>query len=404
MSSPPRYNHGQQFLTGNQPGIGGRLKVEPADFFVEEIPLYTPAGEGPHLYVTIEKTGISTYAAIKQLAQALGISPHLIGYAGLKDAQAVTRQTLSIESMTAEAVAGLAIPKIQILEMKRHTNKLKAGHLSGNRFRIRVRDVEREALPQAEMILETLIRRGVPNFFDAQRFGTRGNTDRLGEAIVRRDNVEFVAEFLGRPQTHEMLAVQAGRQLVDEGRWTEALALWPQKLADERRVLTAISKAGGRLEDVFKVLNKKLQIFFVSAFQSLLFNQLLTDRLETLDRLEPGDAAYIHHKGASFIVEDLAAEQPRADQFEISPSGPIFGSKSLLAQQEPGQRELAKLAEYRLTPDDFNLPGLKIRGTRRPYRFPIKAGKIDWDDGLIISFELPSGAYATRVMAEIMKN
>ncbi|HMQ51069.1 MAG TPA: tRNA pseudouridine(13) synthase TruD, partial [Anaerolineae bacterium] len=231
MSSPLRYNHNQQFLTADQPGIGGRLKVEPADFFVEEIPLYTPAGEGPHLYLTIEKTGISTYAAIKQLAQALGISPHLIGYAGLKDAQAVTRQTLSIESMTAEAVADLAIPKIQILEMKRHTNKLKAGHLSGNRFRIRVRDVERESLPQAEAILETLIRRGVPNFFDAQRFGTRGNTDRLGEAIVRRDNVEFVAEFLGRPQAHEMLAVQAGRQLVDEGRWAEALALWPQKLA-----------------------------------------------------------------------------------------------------------------------------------------------------------------------------
>jgi tRNA pseudouridine13 synthase len=404
MASLSRHGHAQQFLTADQPGIGGRLKVEPADFFVEEIPLYAPSGEGSHVYVTVEKTGISTYAAIKQLAQALSISPNAIGYAGLKDAQAVTRQTLSIESVAPETIAKLSFPNIQVLEVTRHTNKLKAGHLSGNRFRIRVRGVEPKDLPQAEAILETLIRRGVPNFFDTQRFGTRGNTDRLGEAIVRRDSAEFVAEFLGRPQAHEMAAVQAGRQLVDAGRWAEALAVWPQKLADERRALTAISQAHGELEGVFKVLNKKLKIFFVSAFQSLLFNQLLTDRLETLDKLEPGDVAYLHRKGASFIVEDVAAEQPRADQFEISPSGPIFGSKSLLAQHEPGRRERAKLAEYRLVPDDFNLPGLKIRGTRRPYRFPVKAGTLEWNDGLRVSFELPAGAYATRVMAEIMKN
>ena len=169
-------------------------------------------------------------------------------------------------------------------------------------------------------------------------------------------------------------------------------------------MLAAIVKAEGQLEVAFKVLDHKLKSFFVSAFQSQLFNELLIHRLDSLDRLENGDVAYIHGKGAAFIVQDAAAEQPRADRFEISPSGPLFGPKTLLAEAEPGQRERAILAAKSLTIDNFKAPGLKIQGARRPYRFNLKQAKTWWDDGLMISFELQPGAYATTVMAEIMKN
>jgi tRNA pseudouridine13 synthase len=114
--------------------------------------------------------------------------------------------------------------------------------------------------------------------------------------------------------------------------------------------------------------------------------------------------AYIHGKGAAFIVQDATVEQPRADRFEISPSGPLFGPKTLLAEAEPGQRERAILAVKGLAVDDFKAPGLKVQGARRPYRFNLKQAKTWWDDGLMISFELQPGAYATTVMAEIMKN
>lgn len=395
----------QTYLTDNLPGIGGELKIHPDDFFVEEIPLYQPIGEGQHTYIEIEKRGIPTYQAINQIAQAVGVSPKGIGYAGLKDAQAVTRQMLSLDQVSPVKVAELDLANITIRSVNLHRNKLKIGHLKGNRFIIRVREVNEAALPQAEAILNFLAEKGVPNFFGEQRFGTRHNTHRLGEAVVRQNQAEFVAEYLGRPQPQELPDIQQARQLVDQGEWEAALSQWPVNiLREERKLLATIVQAGGNIGDIFRWLSKKLRNFFVSAFQSHLFNILLNHRLTTLDRFETGDVAYLHHNGACFIVESATVEQPRADTFEISPTGPLFGPKMLLAQGEPGQREMALLADYQLTVEDFKLPGLKLRGERRPYRFKLAHPKLWWDEGLMVSFELPPGAYATTVMGEVMKS
>ncbi|MCG3210460.1 MAG: tRNA pseudouridine synthase D [Anaerolineae bacterium] len=392
------------FLTADLPGIGGTLKSTPEDFVVEEIPLYPAAGKGQHVFATIEKRGISTYAAARQIAQALHVSPKEVGTAGLKDAHAITRQVLSINLTTPEAVLALELPHIKILAAERHHNKLKTGHLAGNRFVIRVRNIEPSALPLAEKIVARLAEAGVPNFFGEQRFGNRGNTDLLGEALVRNDPARFVAEFLGQPHPKEPRHAQHARQLVDEGRWDEALAQWPHDLVDERRAVAAVVQSGGKLDAAMRSVNVKLKSLFVSAFQAKLFNMLLVERLDRLGTLVDGDVAYIHGKGASFLVEDAAAEQPRADSFEISPSGPLYGPKALLAEHDPGCRERELLAAHNLTVDSFKVAGLKIRGARRPYRFELKQPNIWWDDGLMVSFELPPGAYATTVLAEIMKN
>ena len=198
--------------------------------------------------------------------------------------------------------------------MNRHWNKLKVGHLAGNRFVIRVREVAKAALPQAEAILDVLIQQGVPNFFGEQRFGNRGNTDRLGELLIRKDIVEFVAEYLGRPRSQEALYVQAARQLVDEGRWGEALQQWPGNLADEKKAIAALCRSNGQLEVVLKVLNPRLKNLFISAFQAKLFNALLIQRLDRLGQLEAGDVAYIHNKGAAFIVEQTEVERAQGRQ------------------------------------------------------------------------------------------
>ncbi|MDM8518621.1 tRNA pseudouridine(13) synthase TruD [Anaerolineales bacterium HSG6] len=392
------------YITASLSGIGGQIKTSPTDFFVEEIPLYHPSGEGQHVYITIEKRGLSTYEAIKKVASALNIPRQKIGYAGLKDAHAITRQTLSIDGLEPDVVAQMMVPDINVLQTNCHGNKLRIGHLKGNRFVIRVRQVTESSLAQAQEIVNLLSAKGVPNFFGEQRFGLRGNTHCLGEQLIRQNEVEFCREYLGRPQTIENPVIQKARQFVDAEKWAEALACWPRrKLSDERKLLQSIVKANGDVTGAFRRLSKKMKLFFVSAFQSHLYNQLLTQRLDSLDKIELGDIAYVHHKGASFVVDDLVAEQKRVDSFEISPSGPMYGTKTLLAEASPGVREQVLLTKYGLSLDDFSLPGLRIRGNRRPYRFRLTDPKVWWDEGVMVSFELPPGAYATTVMAEVMK-
>jgi tRNA pseudouridine13 synthase len=391
------------FLTPEYPGIGGRIKAEPEDFIVEEIPLYEPSGQGQHVYARIEKRGLSTYQVMQAMAHRLHVPPGAIGYAGLKDARALTRQTLSIDGVEPEQAAGLELPGVRILWVKRHRNKLKMGHLAGNRFTIRVRDVEPEALPQARAVLDILSQRGVPNYFGPQRFGVRANGHRLGLALLRGDDERFAHEYLGRPQDDDRPQVRAARAAFEAGDYPATLAQWPSSLAAERRVLAAIVRREGDLRQASRALDKKLRRLFVSAYQAYLFNRLLSQRMPAIDHLLEGDVAFIHASGAAFVVQDAAAEQPRADRLEISPSGPMFGPKTLLADGEPGQREREVLAEAGLSPAEFRLPGLKFKGARRPYRIPLSEVALSWDDGLKIGFRLPPGSYATEVLREMMK-
>ena len=113
--------------------------------------------------------------------------------------------------------------------------------------------------------------------------------------------------------------------------------------------------------------------------------------------------AYLHDRGAVFSVEDPEAEQARADQLEISPSGPLFGYKLTVAGGAPGEMERAVLAEERLELESFRLPGMRLKGARRPLRVPLGEARAWLDDGLMLSFSLPPGCYATVVLAEVMK-
>jgi tRNA pseudouridine13 synthase len=392
------------FLTEDYPGTGGRIKVAPEDFVVEEIPLYEPGGEGQHVYVGLEKRGISTYQAISSIAQRLGVPTRGIGYAGLKDARAVTRQMISIDGVEPAQVEALdLLPGIKILWVDRHRNKLKMGHLAGNRFTIRVRNVDNEAEAKAKAVLDELGRRGLPNYFGEQRFGVRCNSHRLGWALLRGDASTFAHEYLGAPQGEDPPEAQTARAAFDVGDYQTALANWPPSQREERRVLEAMARHGGDVQQGLRLIDKKLRRLFVSAYQSYLFNRLLVGRIQELDRLEQGDVAFIHANGAAFLVEDPAIEQPRADRFEISPSGPLYGPKLLLAEGKPGQQEQDLLAESGLALDEFRLPGIRLKGARRPYRIPLTEIKLGRDDGLMLSFRLPPGSYATEVLREVMK-
>ncbi len=394
----------QRYLTAGLPGIGGEIKAEFEDFRVEELPLYTPSGEGEHTFFEIQKAGLSTFEAVRRIAEALGVAPNSIGYAGLKDARAITCQTLSVHRVSPERVLALDLPDIRVLWAEQHRNKLKIGHLRGNRFTIRVRGVDEADLPASQAILDVLTRRGVPNYYGPQRFGIRGDSARLGRAVIRRDVEKFVKELLGGPHPNESELVQRARVHFDGGQWPAALSLFPANMAGERRALRALIESQGNYQRAYAAVSKRLKVFLLSAYQSELFNRVMDARLETLDQVFEGDLAVKHPGRSIFRVEDEAAEQPRAARFEISPTGPIFGFKMMQASGAQGALEASILDSEGLTLQDFRVErGLQAQGTRRALRFPIHEPKLWYEDGLMLQFWLWRGCYATTVLAELMK-
>ena len=346
-------------LTASLPGTGGAIRVSEEDFRVEELPLYLPSGAGDHLYVEIEKRGRNTADVARELATALGAAPRDIGYAGLKDKRAVAVQRLSVPIPPKQAgeelilrAANLEGQGFRVLGVARHGNKLKPGHLRGNRFTLAVRGCALEGdalLGRASAICERLRESGVPNFFGPQRFGQRSDNAAIGAAILLR-----------APEGQ-----RAGRD----------------------RFLRRMS---------------------LSALQAELFNRCLAARLQdglfaaALD----GDVLKKRATGGLFVCEDPAADAPRVASGEVDPCGPLPGHSIYAARGAALRREEAVIAEAGLDPRTFAVGGEEMSGTRRPYRVAIEdlsVEPLDDPHAFELSFGLPKGSYATSVLREVMK-
>lgn len=326
--------------------VSGRYKVRPEDFEVEEIPAYAPSGEGTHSFLWVEKEGLSTLAACEALARALGVDKRAFGHAGLKDAQAVTRQWLSIEHVDPERATALDIPGVRVLEVSQHQNKLKPGHLRGNRFRILLRGARAEELGALRENLAWVEAEGLPNYFGEQRFGKRGSNLDQGLAILQHE----------RPKR-------------------KAYAYAPR---------------------ILKLL--------LSAVQSEVFNRVLLDRLDSYGTLIDGDLAWIHDKGASFTVQDPAAEQARAQRKELSPTGPLPGPKMLRANGSVGELEDRVLGEMEISHESFGFMR-SHPGGRRPLRLLVHEPEAEaCEGGLRVSFRLDAGGYATSVLRFVLED
>ncbi len=321
------------------PGIGGSIKQRAEDFFVQEIPLYEPSGEGEHVYCEIEKIGTTTFDAIDQVARALNVHPRDIGYAGLKDANAITSQIFSIAGTTEAAVMNLRLPRMTIKWAVRHGNKLRLGHLQGNRFAIKIRDVNATDVVKLTPLVRHIQRRGMPNYFGEQRFGRRGNNHLLGAALLRDDSAGVLKLLLGSPDP----AIDDGqqskaRQSFDRNDLAASMKQWPRSSGMERRILARLIKTGNPTAAV-RAVDERIRRLWISSLQSELFNAVVAQRIKTFDKLIPGDLAEKHDSGGVFRVMDVAAEQPRCDAFEISPTGPLIGYRMTMPEAEALQIE-----------------------------------------------------------------
>ena len=390
--------------TGDLAGIGGSYKLCPEDFFVEELPLYPCSGQGEHLYLQIEKRGLSTPEMLRQIAACLNLSAREIGYAGLKDTQAITRQWISVPASAEKHLARLEQLQCLVLSSNRHDNKLRLGHLAGNRFRLRIRKPDPQAKHNADLILQQLERQGVPNRFGEQRYGLLGNSHLLGHLLLHGNYAEFCREFIGDPQRIENSKWQLAAQLFRDGDLSSAARLLPAGMSNEKNLLEMLAKGRPYKAAVLALPTPMLRLY-LSALQSWLFDQLLLQRMPNLGDLQTCDLAIKHANGACFLVNEPENEQPRADQFEISPTAPLFGSKIKLAEQGPGNNERTLLKQFGLRPENWKLSGgLTMTGERRALRVPISAiATTEIGKDLQLEFCLPRGSYATSVLNELIK-
>ncbi len=400
-------------LTTDLPKFGGKIRQSATDFRVDELPLYEPSGSGTHLYLWIEKQNLTTLDVINALAHRLNIQRRDIGYAGLKDSHAVTRQWLSIEHLDPHKLDNLRIPGLRILQHSLHRNKLKLGHLRGNCFAIRVRHLDEppeSACIKAQAVLDVLVRRGMPNAFGPQRFGIRLNAHQIGRALCLRQTTEAMDQLLGQPSDNDPETFAHARRLYDQGDYEKAIETWPGSFREERYLLRELLRNGGKKGKALRKFNRTLKRFYISAFQSHVFNCILGARMPHLDQLLNGDVAFKHDNGACFEVTDAVLEQPRCDGFDISPTGPMFGKRFARVQSQAAEIEdvILKKEAGDILENPELLQDENLKGSRRPLRVQPRhtealTGQDDQGDYLEVKFELPPGSYATVLLQEILK-
>ena len=195
------------YLT-SQKGIGGQIRTKNEDFYVEEIPITNPSGKGPNTWLWIEKEGRNTLDVVLDIARELGINRKQMGFAGMKDKSAVTRQWICVSNKTPEELQGLGeqLHHVKIMKVVPNEKKLRIGQLVGNKFQLKIRNVENpdSAAKRAEKILEELKNRGGPNYYGYQRFGkNRPNTHLVGKALIKEGVKAAVDWYIGHPYDTE---------------------------------------------------------------------------------------------------------------------------------------------------------------------------------------------------------
>jgi tRNA pseudouridine13 synthase len=321
----------------------------PDTFTVEEIPAYSPTGEGTHLFLWIEKRGLTTFDAIARIARALDLAPRDVGYAGLKDRHALTRQWLSLPGVPPERALEIADPDLKVLQAIPHPHKLRLGHLRGNRFEVTLTgaatDDEREAFRAR---FEALAASGVPNRFGAQRFGAGGDNAAVGLVLLRGERRE----------------------------------------RDKRR-----------------------RRLLLSALQSAVFNRALELRAASggLAEVRGGDVLQKTDSGGLFVTTDPAVDQPRVDRGEVIPTGPLPGGREIEPPPDTPSRAIddEAIASVGATREDFSRAGRELPGARRAVLLkagdPILELPATPDGPFRFRFSLPSGGYATVFVDALLK-
>lgn len=329
---------------GGAPG-SGRIRVQVDDFQVDEVLGYGPDGQGEHAFLVIRKRNLNTHELARRIARRAGVPQVSVGYAGLKDRNAVTTQAFSVHlpGQRDPDWGRLVNDEVEILEVARHGRKIRRGGLRGNRFVLRIREVRGERAT-IERRLAEIAAGGVPNYFGAQRFGNRGDNLERADALFRGD-----------------LRVKR----------------------EQRGIL-------------------------LSAVRSQLFNSVLAERVAERSWNQPraGDVMLLDGTKRQFVFDAVdAALERRCAELDVHPSGPLYGRPSRSRQPSGEVAELEARVLQRFPVWRRGLEQAGLDADRRALRTRVKELEWHWPeaDQLVLSFELGSGSYATAVFREVFE-
>lgn len=411
---------GMDYYITDSPGCGGVIKSCAEDFQVSEVFEELGYEGGRYLVLDVEKTNWDTHHLVHEMARMLRISQKRFGWAGTKDKRAVTSQRISIMNLDESELAKINLKDLKIRVLGRTNRAVGLGDLLGNSFRITIRDL---CCPHPVTTLAAITSQiekygGVPNYFGVQRFGeSRPVTHKVGEALVRGKNEEAAFIYLAQPYPDELPRTREARERLWVNRdIPAAVKEFPEYLHYELAMLNFLREHPGDYAHSFDVLSVNLKRLFVHAYQSYLFNRILSSRLAAampLDRAVEGDVVCFAKQGLpdmdkvqKVTLENRQAIDRLAGRGRAFLTLPLIGFETEIGLGPQGEIERAILREEGITPENFRVEGnleLGSRGTRRAALCQVKP-QIKVEEKLAeLQFVLPKGSYATVVLREYMK-
>ena len=335
------------------------------DFVVSEIPLYEFSGEGEHLILKIRKKDLTTWDMLKKLGDVTGVKMRDFGYAGLKDKDGMTVQNISMPKKLEHTLENFQHPNIKILERTYHKNKLKTGHLKGNRFFIRLKKVNPTDAQKLKQVLKTMKKEGFPNYFGYQRFGRDGDNYDRGRGIlegkIKERNKKMRNFFISAYQSH-------------------LFNLWLSKRIEISRLFASFNE-----KELFELFNFPKEVIKQMKSQKSFFKIL------------PGETMHHYPHGRVFICEDIDAESQRFADRDITVAGLLPGYKTTVSTGLAGnfEKDFTKECEPFIE---------KMNGTRRfawIWAEDIESTYKEDEAWFEFSFSLPKGSYATVFLEEL---
>ncbi len=429
-------------------GVGGAIRKAIEDFRVEEVlvdgskaaveqgaakpVLGATALRQRFLLCVLVKWNWDMLIAVKNVAKALCIDQNRISVAGIKDAKAVTAQHVTVDGVSAEEAAKVHVKDLELRPVGYFHEPMSAYYLLGNHFSIKIRGISHpKATVQkrvAKILSEIASNGGIPNFYGHQRFGTtRAITHLVGKAMVKGDLKEATMVFLAQPSVHEHPSSrQARSELQATQDFRKAFTEFPVQLRYERVMLAHLAEFPCDFAGAFRRLPLKLQMLFVQAYQSYLFNRFLSKRAQSgvaLNRALVGDyVVNVERSGLPMLrTGRIVSSADKAQVNELIKAGklrvalPVVGFRQKLSLGKMGEVQKHILEAEGVAAENFTifkLPEISGKGELRAAVSPVQDFNAEVSAGeddepkkrqVALEFTLLRSSYATVLLREVMK-